>query len=276
MVSGIHMGERDSLVTAVGMVVALGIIAYVLIVSITSGSLSIQPGSIPDPDSGPVPDGLLFQEDFDHGLSGWTLIGNPQPVIRENLGNPPPCFDNRGDDLWDNFAVSAIRFDDSEGLILQCDMYLNDSHVDGCWVDGLFRLAQEEAGGGAVMQVSYRVIGEACWGNPEDERGYAYRDFGILKESGTFEWDTRTVNEDLGEWHRYTVVIRPDRTVDFYVDGTLAYRTEGEIAPSDSGLWLVIGNRSHRDFGPALIDSIRVYSYSERTVELLTGGNPGP
>ncbi len=272
---GISTGERDSLVTAVGVVVALGSIAYLLIVSITSGSLALPSGSLPDPVSEMEPGGLLYREDFDHGLSGWTLIGNPQPMIREELGNPPPCFDNRGDDLWDNFAVSTTRFDASKGLILQCDMYLNDSHIEGCWVDGLFRLAREEAGGGAVMQVSYRVIGEACWGNPEDERGYAYRDFGIVNDSGTFEWDTRIVNEDLGEWHRYTVVIRPDRTVDFYVDGTLAYRTKEKIAVSDSGLFLVIGNRSHRDYGPALIDSIRVYSYSEQTVELLTGGKSG-
>ena len=270
-----YLGERDSLVTAVGVTVALGIIAYILIVSTTSGSLSLSSGSVPGPDSGPATDGLLYSEDFDHGLSGWTLIGNPQPVIREDLGNPPPCFDNRGDDLWDNFAVSTTRFDVSEGLILQCEMYLNDSHIEGCWVDGLFRLAREEAGGGPVMQVSYRVIGEACWGNPEDERGNAYRDFGIVNDSGKFEWDTRIVNEDLGEWHRYTVVIRPDRTVDFYVDGTLAYRTSEKISASDSDLFLVIGNRSHRDYGPALIDSVRVYSYSDQTVELLTDENPG-
>jgi hypothetical protein len=68
-------------------------------------------------------------------------------------------------------------------------MYLNDSRIDGCWVDGLVRLASEEAGGGSVMQVSYRVSGEACRGNAPEERGHAYRDFGIRNESGAFEWD---------------------------------------------------------------------------------------
>jgi len=267
--------ERDSLVTAAGVLLALGIIAYVLVVSITAGSLPLPSGGILADEPGLGTDGLIYFEDFDQGLSGWTLIGNPQPVIREDFGNPPPCFDSRGDDLWDNFAVSTTGFDYSDGLILQCDMYLNDSHTDGCWVDGLFRLAREEAGGGAVMQVSYRVIGEACWGNPPEERGHAYRDFGIMNESGKYEWDTRIADEDLGEWHRYTVVIRPDRTVDFYVDGELSHRTEQEIVPSDSGLYLVIGNRSHRIYGPALIDTIRVYSYSEQTVERLTRTNPG-
>ena len=269
------MRESDSFITAVGVVIALGVIAYVLMVSITAGSPSPpSPGILAD-EPGQGTEGLIYSEDFDQELSGWTLIGNPQPVIREELGNPPPCFDSRGDDLWDNFAVSTARFDYSDGLILQCDMYLNDSHSEGCWVDGLFRLAREEAGGGAVMQVSYRVIGEACWGNPPEERGHAYRDFGIMNESGTYEFDTRIADEDLGEWHRYTVVIRPDHTVDFYADGELAYRTQQEIVPSDSGLYLVIGNRSHRIFGPALIDTIRVYSYSEQTVERCIRTNPG-
>ncbi|NYT20243.1 MAG: hypothetical protein GKC07_00380 [Methanomicrobiales archaeon] len=270
------MREKDSLVITAGVVIVLGIITYILMVSITTGSLSSPGEGFPEHDAGAVPDGLLYAEDFDHGLSGWTLIGNPQPVIREDLGNPPPCFDNRGDDLWDNFAISTETFDDSGGLILVCDMYVNDSHLDGCWVDGLFRLARNESGGGAVMQVSYRVIGEACWGNPPEERGYAYRDFGIMNESGKFRFNTTRANEDLGKWHRYTVVIRPDRIVEFYVDSELAYRTEEKIAPSDSGLYLVIGNRSHRDFGPALIDSIRVYAYSEQTVEFLTGHQKGP
>jgi hypothetical protein len=270
------MREKDSLITAAGVVVALGIVAYLLVVSIPAGSLSLPGGGFLSEEPGAGTDNLIYSEDFDQGLAGWTLIGNPQPVIREDLGNPPPCFDSRGDDLWDNFAVSNAGFDYSDGLILQCDMYLNDSHIDGCWVDGLFRLAREEGGGGPVMQVSYRVIGEACWGNPPEERGHAYRDFGVMNESGKYEWHTLIVDDDLGEWHRYTVVIRPDRTVDFYVDGEHAYRTEDKIAPSEPGIYLVVGNRSHRVYGPALIDTIRVYSYSEETVEYLTMGTRAP
>ncbi|MCG7855019.1 MAG: hypothetical protein MIO88_04115, partial [Methanoregulaceae archaeon] len=100
------MKERDSLVTAAGVLLALGIIAYVLVVSIAAGSLPLPSVGILADEPGPGTDGLIYFEDFDQGLSGWTLIGNPQPVIREDLGNPPPCFDSSGDDLWDNFAVS--------------------------------------------------------------------------------------------------------------------------------------------------------------------------
>jgi|GEM_PF-4553512 hypothetical protein len=65
--------------------------------------------------------------------------------------------------------------------------------------------------------------------------------------------------------------MKPDRTVDFYVDRDFTYRTEHEIVPPDSGLYLVIGSRSHHGYGPALIDTIRVYSYSEQPVQRLTG-----
>jgi hypothetical protein len=65
-----------------------------------------------------------------------------------------------------------------------------------------------------------------------------------------------------------------DRTVDFYTDAELACRTDDKIAPSESGQYLVIGNRSHRIYGPALIDTIRVYS--EETVEYLTRETRAP
>jgi hypothetical protein len=149
------MKEKDSLITAAGVVITLGIVVYFLGVSIPAGSLSIPSGGLLPDEPGLETDGLLYSEDFEERLSGWTLIGNPQSMIREDLGNPPPCFDNRSDDFCDNFAVSTETFDYSDGLILQCDLYLNDSHIDGCRVDGVFRLAREEAGGGAVMQVSY-------------------------------------------------------------------------------------------------------------------------
>jgi hypothetical protein len=66
--------EKDSFITAVGVVIALGVIAYLLMVSITAGSLSLPSRGILADEPRPGTDGLIYSEDYDEGLSGWTLI----------------------------------------------------------------------------------------------------------------------------------------------------------------------------------------------------------
>jgi hypothetical protein len=209
---------------------------------------------------------ILFLDDFDNGLFQWELQGYPSPALDLNRGTPAPSFDNKGDDLYDNYALSRTRFDYAEGLIITFDMFLNDALPLGCWVDGMVRIPRTEGGSGAAVQVSHRVIGEACYGNPPEERGQTYRDFGITNQSGGYEWFTEiggNADEDLGEWHHYAIVIRPDHYVEFFVDGALRYMSKEPVNQSYQNMPLAIGSRSHPDYGPALIDSIRVYPYSE-------------
>jgi hypothetical protein len=145
-------------------------------------------------------------------------------------------------------------------------MFLNDSLPEACWVDGLLRIPRTSGGSGAAVQVSHRVIGEECYGNTPEERGHAYRDFGITNQSGGYEWFTEIggdSDEDLGEWHHYAIVIRPDHYVEFFVDGKFRYRTREPMNQGYQNMPLAIGSRSHPDFGPALIDSIGVYPYDE-------------
>jgi hypothetical protein len=208
---------------------------------------------------------ILFREDFDGDLSRWELHGHPPPGIDANRGTPAPSFDSRGDDLWDNWAVSRALFTYSDGLIIVFDMFLNDSLPEACWVDGVVRIAGTRGGAGAAVQVSHRIVGNACYGNPPEERNLSYRDYGITNSSGRVVWFTEVggdSDEDLGEWHRYAIVIRPDHYADFYVDGTLRYHSREPVNQSFQNMPLAIGSRSHPDYGPALIDSIRVYPYS--------------
>ncbi len=246
-----------------GVVLAI-LYSGVLFASADSGTLeTLNPGEPARNESG---EEILFREDFDRGLSLWELQGSPQPAIDVSQGTPAPSFDNRGDDLYDNMAVSRPVFSYSGGLIIAFDMFLNDSLPDACWVDGLVRIPRTTGGSGAAVQISHRVIGEACYGNPPEERGHAYRDFGITNTSGGYEWFTEIggdADEDLGEWHHYDIVILPDHYVEFFVDGTLRYRTREPMNQSYQDMPLAIGSRSHPDYGPALIDSIRVYPYSE-------------
>ncbi len=260
------MPERGSGIMVIFVVGVLGVMAAFLIMSSMGLPEIIDPPSCQTLERGPISDGLIFREDFENGLSGWELIGYPRPGIDPDRGTPAPSFDNHGDDLYDNMAISRTAFNYSEGLIITFDMFLNDSLAEGCWVDGLVRIPRTEGGSGAAVQISHRVIGGACWDNPPEERMHGVRDFGITNSSGGYEWFTEIggdADEDLGEWHHYAIVILPDHHVEFYVDGTLRYRTKDIMNQSYQDLPLAIGSRSHHVYGPALIDSIRVHRYEE-------------
>lgn len=265
------MPEKESAIIIVICLIILGGIFVFLLSTIpvvTGGGLGKTEASASGTPScnGSCPGKAIFVEDFDSGLSQWELQGYPLPDINTNQGTPAPSFDNKGDDLFDNMATSRALFTYSDGLIIVFDMFLNDSLPEACWVDGLVRIPRTAGGSGAAVQVSHRVIGDACYGNPPEERGHAYRDFGITNQSGGYEWFTEVggdSDEDLGEWHNYAIVIRPDHYVDFYVDGSLRYHSREPVNQSYQDMPLAIGSRSHPVYGPALIDSIRVYPYSE-------------
>jgi hypothetical protein len=260
------MSERGPITIVIIIIGILGVFAAFIIMTSPVPAEPPAPPSGQASEEGSLSDGLIFTEDFDSGLTRWELIGYPRPDIAMNQGTPAPSFDNRGDDLYDNMAVSRATFSYSEGLIIAFDMFLNDSLAEGCWVDGLVRIPRTEGGSGAAVQISHRVIGGACWDNPAEEQMHGVRDFGITNSSGGYEWYTEIggdADEDLGEWHHYAIVIIPDHHVEFYVDGTLRYRTKDTMNQSYQDLPLAIGSRSHPVFGPALIDSIRVYRYEE-------------
>lgn len=65
----------------------------------------------------------IFEDTFDDGLVKWQRYGYPFPEVRSDRGNPPPSFDSRGDDLYDSYALSHARFNYTNGLILECDIY---------------------------------------------------------------------------------------------------------------------------------------------------------
>ncbi len=86
---------------------------------------------------------ILFEDTFDEGLEKWGLFGSPRPTIRTDVGNPAPCFDNKGDANYDSGAFSKERFDYSNGLIIECDMSVKDARYNGCWVSAHFGIASK-------------------------------------------------------------------------------------------------------------------------------------
>lgn len=260
----------------------LGLISVlnVLIIAIISGcaicpSLRVEPT-------------LVFEETFEN-LSQWDLVvfnsaggsdSDPAPTIRNDMGNPVPSFDNRGNSWCGNAAFSKKRFNYSNGLVIEVDLWVRDARYEGCWVTGSFGIASELPGNGYyrgdgvyidndhcdpryAVAIEYSAIGPLCWMDPEWQ-GHAWRKYFIITENGGLEMYTEpkggAADNDLGSWHTYKIKIRPDRYVEFYKDGELVYTTCAKIALNYNNMPIVIGCRSHPSYGPVLHDNVKVYS----------------
>jgi len=228
---------------------------------------------------------IVFSEDFGGNLTEkWDIVifnsaggsdNDDPPTTRDDYGNPPPCFDNKGDSWCGNAIFSKQTFDYSNGLIIECDMWVKDARYEGCWVSPSFGIARELPGDGyyrddgvyidndhcdqkCVVSIDYVVYGPACWMDP-DKQGHAGIWYRIYNESGGVEsYFEFPADEGIEKWHTFRIYIRPDRYVEFYKDGKLVYTTHSRISMEYNNMPLVLGGRSCEPYGPALHDNVKV------------------
>jgi len=93
------MPERESVIILVSIVAVLGVLVILLLMNLPGSPGALVLPSCQTQLNRQLSDGLIFNEDFDSGLSAWELHGHPQPAIDMNRGTPAPSFNNRGDDL---------------------------------------------------------------------------------------------------------------------------------------------------------------------------------
>jgi hypothetical protein len=200
--------------------------------------------------SGTAAGEVLMEEDFSGPLrDGWILYGEPLPMRCDSAGLPAPCFDNNGDTMYDSGALSRDSWDYSEGLVLECDMYVT-SNERGAWIAGTLGLAVAEDveygqdGISPVMiRLCYNYLGEANWACPHLQ-GQLLADI-TLPDGSKDEFELVHLNDYMDEWHRFRIVIEEDLTVSFYVDSLLMRRTEESIPPGLGEMSVVLGNRSN-------------------------------
>ena len=232
---------------------------------------------------------LIFEEDFSGDLTDkWNLVvfnsaggsdNDAGPTTRNDYGNPPPCFDNKGDSWCGNGIFSKQRFDYADGLIIMCDLWIKDARYEGCWVDATFGIARELPGSGytrddgvyvdndhcdtpLAIYIRFWVDGPSCWMTPPERREHAWIRYIIINEHGDVEYFEESGDDYLEEWHTFTIYIRPDRHVEFYRDGTLVYITGNKTSLDYNNMPLLLGTRSHSSYGPALHDNVKVYTIS--------------
>ena len=192
---------------------------------------------------------ILLEDDFSGNLSdNWMLYGDPQSFICDSLGLPAPCFDNNGDALYNSGVFSKISWSSSDGLGLECDMYVT-SNERGAWISGMIGLdysLEDQGDDGAPpsdIVLTYCYCGEADWAQPHLQ-GVLYANV-RFPDGSKDKISFNHFNEFLDSWHRFRIVIELDRTISFYVDSLLVHETESAL-PSDLGvLSVVLGLRSN-------------------------------
>jgi len=201
------------------------------------------------PPSGIAIGETLLEEDFSGPLQeGWILFGEPVPMLCDSAGLPAPCFDNNGDSMYDSGVLSRESWDYSEGLVLECDMFVT-SNERGAWISGLLGLAiadEVECGQDGIspvlLRVCYSYLGEANWSCPHLQ-GQIAVDMS-LPDGSRDQFELLHFNDYLDEWHRFRIVIEEDLRVSFYIDSLLIRRTEASIPPGLGEMSVVLGIRS--------------------------------
>lgn len=193
---------------------------------------------------------FLLVDDFSGNLyDNWFLFGDPLPVSCDTMGLPAPSFNNNGDSMFSSGAISRETYDYSEGLSLECDMYVT-SNERGAWISGILSLGfieEGEYGPDGIdlpqeITFAYIYSGEADWGSPHLQ--------GILYTTVLSPYEERDhirrchTNEYLDSWHKFKIVLEPDMTVSFYIDSILLHESVLEFPPDLGRLSVLIGSQS--------------------------------
>jgi hypothetical protein len=204
----------------------------------------------------------LFTENFDN-LSNWTLYGDPLPQHISSIFGENGIFDNNGDPSYNSGAISNQVFNLSSGFILESNVYLDFSDINGCWAGASIGITnptyQSWGGYDPYLYVGIIANGYACWGSPPATQGHTIF-YGIYPiEGNNYEviGDLNVapiyIDQYANGWHTIKIEVDQNRMPKFYVDNELLYTGNQPIASSvfseDRKLWL--GDRSSGSAGKA-------------------------
>ncbi len=224
-----------------------------------------------------------FSEDFSNGLSNWTLFGSPLPLIVDSVYGKNYVFDNNGDSNYDSGAYSNQKITLIEGNVVEADVYVDFSDLNGCWAGDAIYLSENENPQTSSTQAPktslgwwLQTAGDACWATDSKYRGHSWFYFKMPAEDGTFESSpsyTILADNYVNGWHKAKIKIRNDRQVEFYIDDTLLWTSTKKVDIQKlANKRLVLGNRSSGSAGKAYIDNIKIYN-NKRSVLLVNDLN---
>jgi hypothetical protein len=224
---------------------------------------------------------ILFEDTFNElNQTKWILFGYPQPMVLAQVYGRQGVFDNMGDAMYPSGAVSIqnLALTNKLPIVIESEVYLDVMDIKGCWAYPTVGLTRENTPNPLPpgyedylqgLQFALQHVGYGCVLSPPDVRGHTYFYFGLLNETdvwegiGSYENGGILADNCTNKWVRLAILINNDRTVEFYADGRLLYKSESEIHPTIlEGKKFYLGSRSSGDAGKAYHDYVKVIVYS--------------
>lgn len=212
-----------------------------------------------------------FYDEFNN-LSNWTLFGDPLPQHINSIFGRSGIFDNNGDGWYNSGAISNQSFNLSNGFILEANVYLAFTDINGCWAGASIGIAnptyQSWGGYEHYLNVGIHANGYACWGSPSATQGHTIFYGGYLTDTGGYEvvgnLDTAPIFIDqyANGWHTIKIVVGQNRMPKFYINDVLLYTGTQPIADSvfNENRKIIIGDRSSGSAGKAFHDWLHLKS----------------
>jgi hypothetical protein len=207
-----------------------------------------------------LPEEVLLFDDFSGEIeTDWIFYGDPQPRTIDSLGLPPPCFNNNGDTMWNSGIISRRILDASDGLTVECDVYMTCSER-GTWVSVSMELvtpgfrgerSEEEY---PLAGMSQQYNGELAWMRPNLQTILNLRWYQTVPGG---EIEIYHLNHLLNGWHRYRMEVMPGEPVSYFIDDSLYFIAPVVFPADQDSVRIMLGGQSS-DWGIALNDNIRV------------------
>ncbi len=207
----------------------------------------------------------VFYDDFSGAPEmRWNFFSGHVPRINVCRGNPPPSLQNSVFGKK-NGLLSKRLFPLAPGMVIRCDIFIS-GQVGAVCFGGSFGFPRDpDAFSRGVwpewlVGMSYDYLGNLGWtGGIVPEGGTLT--CCLVDEDGRLEISRRPYLDDyLGGWHRYEILIKDNGFVEFRLDGKLLYYSRKRIAYGKTHLPLLLGQHSGRR-DKVYLDNVEVLTY---------------
>jgi hypothetical protein len=218
---------------------------------------------------------LLVQPPFvdcldDSVLASWSRWGQPSPrwwpIVHDRQG----IFENNGDANYQSGAITNGVFDLAGGFVLESDVYLEVTDLQGCWVSADIGIGETQpaswGGFDAQIRLGLAMIGEACETTPPQWRQHAYAMGYYASNAGMVNFGNPEMGGELfrvdsltNGWQSLSIVVSAaSHFPDFYVGSHLVFTGTAPLADSlfSAPMPLYLGTKSSGFGGRAYHDWI--------------------
>ena len=211
-----------------------------------------------------------WREDFAtaNSLSRWNLYGTPQPQWVNNAFGRFGLFDNNGNLPTGNFAVSKAKVGSAGGYIVESEVYINITNVNGTTISpeiGITRYTNQPIDNGspeAGISMRLMYIGGGVTSVPQILRNHTYIQTTELLQNGTFASSgdyALTADAASTGWHKLRIVVSAARMVSYYLDNQLVRTSPSPIQSTlMSNKNVLLGYTSSGSAGKAYHDYVSV------------------